>query len=176
MALLFAIGLKPTQVEELMGYSISRVSVLRNNPAFDDLVEQKRGIDEAPLKEPMQVYNQLILENGIKAERKLADKLDDDDETEELSIRELISISRDSADRVGLSKRAIQTNVSVDFAAMLDRAILRSRDVKLIETASNINIETASPFKTETASPLASNSIIETATPLTNVRPFKRRM
>jgi hypothetical protein len=73
-----------------------------------------------------------MLENGLKAERKLADKLDDDDETEELSVRELISISRDSADRVGLSKRSVQTNISVDFAQMLDRAIARTHTVKQI--------------------------------------------
>ena len=56
-----------------------------------------------------------------------------------LSIRELLSISRDAADRIGLSKRSIQTNVNVDWAAALDRAIARSRelprsgDLKLIE-------------------------------------------
>jgi hypothetical protein len=72
----------------------------------------------------------MILDNGLKAERKLADKLDDDDETEEMSVRELISISRDSADRVGLSKRTVQTNISVDFAVSLDRAIARTRTVK----------------------------------------------
>jgi hypothetical protein len=129
MAQLFACGLGTSEVAQIMGYSISRVSVLRHTPAFEDLVDQKRGVDEGVLRDSMQVYNQMILENGIKAERKLADKLDDDDETEELSVRELISISRDAADRVGLSKRAIQTNVSVDFASLLDRAIARSREV-----------------------------------------------
>ena len=66
----------------------------------------------------------------MKAERKLADKLDDDDDNEEMSVRELISIARDAADRVGLSKRSIQTNVNMDFAQMLDRAIKRSEDLR----------------------------------------------
>jgi hypothetical protein len=126
-------GLKPGEVAELTGYSLSRVSLLRSTPAFDDLVDQKRGLDESDLKDGMQAYYQMILDNGLKAERKLADKLDDDDETEEMSVRELISISRDSADRVGLSKRTVQTNISVDFAVSLDRAIARSRVVKQIE-------------------------------------------
>jgi hypothetical protein len=92
----------------------------------------------------MQAYYKMMLENGIKAERKLADKLDDDDETEELSVRELISISRDSADRVGLSKRSVQTNISVDFAQMLDRAIARTHTVKripIIEIAPELKAE-----------------------------------
>jgi hypothetical protein len=130
MAQLFACGLRPKEVAELTGYSLARVSLLRSTPAFDDLVDQKRGLDEGELKDGMQAYYQMILDNGLKAERKLADKLDDDDETEEMSVRELISISRDSADRVGLSKRTVQTNISVDFAVSLDRAIARSRTVK----------------------------------------------
>jgi hypothetical protein len=134
MAQLFAMGLKTHEVAELTGYSLSRVSLLRSNPAFDDLVDQKRGLDESNIKDGMQAYYQMILDNGLKAERKLADKLDDDDETEEMSVRELISISRDSADRVGLSKRTVQTNISVDFAVSLDRAIARSRTVKQIES------------------------------------------
>jgi hypothetical protein len=133
MAQLFACGLRTREVAELTGYSLARVSVLRATPAFGDLVDQKRGLDEEVLKDGMQAYHQMILENGIKAERKIADKLDDDDETEEMSVRELISISRDSADRVGLSKRSVQTNVSVDFAQLLDRAIARTRTVKEIE-------------------------------------------
>jgi hypothetical protein len=130
MAQLFACGLRPKEVAELTGYSLARVSLLRSTPAFDDLVDQKRGLDESDLKDGMQAYYQMILDNGLKAERKLADKLDDDDETEEMSVRELISISRDSADRVGLSKRTVQTNISVDFAVSLDRAIARTRTVK----------------------------------------------
>jgi hypothetical protein len=133
MASLFALGLRTREVAELTGYSLARVSVLRSTPAFGDLVDQKRGIDEEVLRDGMQAYHQMILENGLKAERKIADKLDDDDETEEMSVRELISISRDSADRVGLSKRSVQTNVSIDFAQLLDRAIARTRTVKEIE-------------------------------------------
>jgi hypothetical protein len=73
----------------------------------------------------------------MKAERKLADKLDDDDDNEEMSVRELISIARDAADRVGLSKRSIQTNVNMDFAQLLDRAIARSDQVLRLPSESN---------------------------------------
>lgn len=139
MASYFACGLGTNQVAELTGYSVSRVSLIRSSPAFQDLVEQKRGPHEAGIRDQIQAYNQMILSNGMKAERKVADRLDKDDDVEELSIRELMSISRDAADRVGLSKRSIQTNVSVDFASLLDRAIARTRatlprsaDLKLI--------------------------------------------
>jgi site-specific recombinase XerD len=129
MARLFASGLRVSEVAELTGYSISRVSVFHNNPAFQALIAEKRGIEDQIARDAISAYNQLILENGLKAERKLADKLDDDDESEELSVRELVSIARDAADRVGLSKRSIQTNISLDFASLLDRAIARSSKV-----------------------------------------------
>lgn len=137
MARLFASGLRVRDVAELTGYSVSRVSVFHSSPAFQSLIEEKRKVEDEIAKDQITAYNQLILNNGLKAERKLADKLDDDDEVEELSVRELLSIARDAADRVGLSKRTVQTNVDINFAEMLDRAIKRSElprsgDLKLI--------------------------------------------
>src|SRR5262245_45938150 len=126
MARLFASGLRVSEVASLTGYSISRVSLFHTNPAFQELVAEKRKIEEEEFRDSITQYNALILSNGLKAERKLADKLDDDDENEELSVRELISIARDAADRVGLSKRSINFNVNTDFAAQLDRCIERS--------------------------------------------------
>jgi hypothetical protein len=105
--------------------------------------------------------------NGFKAERKLADKLDDDDESEEMSVRELISIARDAADRVGLSKRAIQTNVSIDFASLLDRAIKRSSmeppsgDLKLVPHIPQQTLDGGPPVAgaaaTENPNPIAAH-------------------
>ena len=136
MARLFASGLRVNEVATLTGYSISRVSLFHTSPAFQELIAEKRKLEEEVYRDAITQYNSLILSNGLKAERKLADKLDDDDENEELSVRELVSIARDAADRVGLSKRSINFNVNADFAAQLDRAIERSLprsgDVKLI--------------------------------------------
>jgi hypothetical protein len=137
MARLFASGLRVKEVAELTGYSVSRVSLFHTSPAFQELIAQKREVEDEIARDEITAYNQLILLNGLKAERKLADKLDDDDENEELSVRELISISRDAADRVGLSKRTVQTNFDINFADLLDRAIKRSElprsgDLKLV--------------------------------------------
>lgn len=138
MARLFATGMRVKEVAEFTGYSISRVSLYHTAPAFQELIAEKRKVVEEVFKDRLSVLNDMILSNGMKAERKLSDKLDDDDESEDMSVRELVSIARDAADRVGLSKRTVQTNVNVDFAAMLDRAIARSSqlprsgDLKLV--------------------------------------------
>lgn len=142
MARLFASGLRVREVAELTGYSVSRVSMFHTSPAFQELIAQKREVEDEIARDEITAYNQLILSNGIKAERKIADKLDDDDEKEDLSVRELISIARDSADRVGLSKRTVQTNYDINFADMLDKAIKRSEmprsgDFKLVADSSS---------------------------------------
>jgi hypothetical protein len=151
MARLFASGLRVGQVAELTGYSVSRVSVHHSSPAFQSLIAEYRHLEIEAHKDAISEYNRLILSNGLKAERKIADKLDDDDEAEELSVRELISIARDAADRVGLSKRTIQTNVDVDFAAVLDRALdrsknVRSGDMKLVEPTTTLEPATTQPL------------------------------
>jgi len=143
MARLFASGLRVNEVAALTGYSVSRVSLFHTSPAFKELIAEKRQVEEEIYRDAITAYNALILSNGLKAERKLADKLDDDDEAEEMSTRELVSISRDAADRVGLSKRSINFNVNADFAAQLDRAIERSvgaADVKLIDHSASENL------------------------------------
>jgi hypothetical protein len=137
MARLFASGLRVTQVAELTGYSVSRVSLFHSSPAFQELIAEKRKVEDEIARDQITAMNALILSNGMKAERKLADKLDDDDDSEEMSVRELISIARDAADRVGLSKRSIQTNVNMDFAQLLDRAIARSDQVLRLPSESN---------------------------------------
>lgn len=145
MARLFASGLRVNEVAELTGYSIARVSVFHSTPSFQELISEKRKVEDQVSRDSIQAYNEMILANGLKAERKLADKLDDDDDSEEMSVRELISISRDAADRVGLSKRTVQANVNLDFASLLDRAIARTQatlprsgDLKLITATDEI--------------------------------------
>lgn len=167
MARLFASGLRVGEVASLTGYSVSRVSLFHSSPAFQDLIAEKRKVEEEVHRDTLTAYNALILSNGLKAERKIADKLDDDDEAEELSVRELVAITRDAADRVGLSKRQVNFNVNTDFAAMLDRAIERStipsKDVKLIQ---------AEPIG-ESLSLLTPNP---QSNPPPNPQPFRRRI
>lgn len=143
MARLFASGLRVGEVAALTGYSVSRVSLFHSSPAFQELIAQKREIEDEVARDEITQYNQLILSNGLKAERKLADKLDDDDESEEMSVRELISIARDAADRVGLSKRTVQTNFNLDFASLLDKAIERSS--KILPRSGDLKLVADSP-------------------------------
>lgn len=127
VARLVAMGLRLSEVAARSGYSQHRVYILNEDPAFQQLVAKYRLDVDTAYKEGTEDYFQLVSSNTLKAERMIADKLDKADEEDEApSIRELISISRDGADRIGYGKRQTNINVNADFADLLDKAIKRS--------------------------------------------------
>lgn len=143
MARLFAAGLRDFEIAELTGYSPQRVMQLRHSRPMDDLVARykREVVDEAYRKEVGGYY-----ENAMKARdiamRQMLDQLEMCDETGEyFPPRTLSAIHADLADRTGYGKRSTQVNVNVDFAAQLDKAIARSREVgavphlKLVESS-----------------------------------------
>lgn len=134
LARMVASGLRMTDIATQSGYSYQRVMTLQKDPSFIELVARYRSrIDEAWGRE-QDAYAELMTANMLKAERMLADKLEDaEDEDTTLPTRELIAISRDAADRMGYGKRQTNLNVNVDFAAKLEAARARSRQSQIIE-------------------------------------------
>lgn len=122
-----AAGLPTNEVAALCGMSNTRVSQLKADPAFKDLVAHYRGLVTAEYVRALDPYLDLATSNMLKAEAMLSDKLDAAlDNNEFLPTRDLISISRDAADRFGYGKRQTNLNVNADFAAMLEAARTRS--------------------------------------------------
>ena len=184
MARLFASGMRVSEVAQQTGYSVSRVSLFHTSPAFQQLIAEKRKVVEEVFADRLTAYNDLILTNGLKAERKIADKLDDDDENEEMSVRELISIARDAADRVGLAKKSVQVNANMDFAAMLDRAIARSGEV-LPRSGDMKLVSSSTPLAPDRGSfgdsPVSGSEFIDAASTVSRLglealKPFRRRI
>lgn len=136
LARYIASGLSISEAAERSGYSYSRAAVLHADPSFQDLVATYRGkVDEAWVAAQDDVQR-LAVSNMLKAERMLADKLDDMDESGETpSIREIVAITADRMDRFGYSKKTTNLNVNLDFAAKLERAIQRT--AKVIDATPN---------------------------------------
>lgn len=137
LARLIASGLRLDEAAARAGYSYNRASILRNDPAFEDLVTKYRArVDEAFVEEQTE-FHQLATSNMLKAERMIAETLDQADENEELlPVRTLISISRDAADRFGYGKKDTRLNINVDFAAKLEATIARStKSPRVIESS-----------------------------------------
>lgn len=177
LAWLCATGMRAEQVAKAAGYSLIRVYTLTSDPAFKQLVAEKRAKVEEHRAEVLDDFEELVHSNMLKAERQIADKLDDaDEENELLPTRELIAISRDAADRLGYGKKATNVNVNIDFAAKLDRAVARSSKVIEHRTSEHVN-----PVLREVAPALASSLVPlgpaprPRATPVEQGQPFKRR-
>ena len=136
IARLRASGLRGFQIAERMGYSSMRVNDLLNSPAMEELVAQYRlKVDEA-FVENVDSFFEIATRNMMAAERHISDHIAELDETGELlPVRTALAISRDAADRFGYGKKSQQTNINVDFAASLEKAIARSGKGSTIEGA-----------------------------------------
>lgn len=127
MARLFAIGFRKSEIAKMAGFSYGRMQTIEASPAFRELVALYRADVQGSWKDTVDSYWELATHNMMMAERMLHERLQDADETGEYpSIRELLSISSDRADRFGYPKTAMNVNLNHDVAAKLDRAIERS--------------------------------------------------
>ena len=127
IARLFAAGLRSSEVIAKTGYSRDRVSVLHQDPSFQELIASyRKKVDEA-FVESIDQYFEVATGNMLTAERMIAQKLElAEDEGDLPSFRDLHAISRDAADRFGYGKKSTNINVNVDFATKLERARQRS--------------------------------------------------
>lgn len=134
LARLVASGLKPSQAATQAGYSYGSLSILQKDPAFKELVSHYRKIVDESFAESQDTFYELATSNMLKAERHLAERIEEKEEAGELlSVREALAISRDAADRFGYGKKTTNVNVNVDFAARLERASRRS--LRVVEAA-----------------------------------------
>lgn len=136
IARLAAMGLRPGEVCAQAGISTTRWVQLKNDPAFQELVSQYRTkVDEGFADAATELYT-AVAANTINAELLVAERLELALEGEaDIPLKTLLAISRDGADRVGLPKQKVSTNtnVNLDFAAMLEAAAKRSGRSNVID-------------------------------------------
>jgi len=134
VARLFASGMRNQEVAEAVGYSQTRISLLRSTPAMVELVERYRADETSAWRKERDEYYHNIHAAGSKAWRQINDQLDAADEADEpLPLQRLLAIADSSADRIGYNKKSTTLNINVDFAARLEQAIARSATIKTIE-------------------------------------------
>ena len=134
VCMLLASGMRVMQVAKVTGYSQARISVLRQSPATQNLIEEYRKDHQRGIVAEAIDLQSLAMENQLKAERQIADRLDDEEEP--VPLKELLAVTtRGMATPFGFTKTAINVNADADFATLLDRAIARSGkgEAKVIE-------------------------------------------
>jgi hypothetical protein len=135
VARLVATGMAYKDVAVRTGYSAARVTQLMDSPAFIELVAHYRAKIDDSYVETFDTYFDYIGRNGVIAERLLNDKLTES-EHDDFSVQQLVAISANAADRTGYPKRHESINLNVDFAAQLDRATKRAKEVKATSDSS----------------------------------------
>lgn len=122
LARMVAAGFRTEEILRLTGYSYTRFHQLSKDPAFCELVAAYRGkVDEAFVRNQDEVQEtaaELILRNL----RQVEEHFDEADESGELiPLKTLVSVGADLMDRFGYSKKVVNRNENVDFAAMMEQ-------------------------------------------------------
>jgi hypothetical protein len=135
-----ASGLPDVTTSALCGISCARISVLKGDPAFKDLVAHYRGVITADHFEALDTVNEYLGSVRTKALAMLEDKIDATAEANEfLPTRDLVSIAELGLDRTGYGKVNKNLNVNVDFAAQLESARRRSAGARTIEASPSLS-------------------------------------
>lgn len=131
IARLFASGLKLAEIAEQTGYGISRLSILRHDPAMAELIARYRDAEDQSWRNQRDEVHATIHRVMAKAYRQVEEHLDEADESgEKLPLKTLIAVAADGADRVGYVKRTVNINANVDFAKKLEEAIRRTKTIE----------------------------------------------
>jgi hypothetical protein len=170
LARLIAAGLRGGELTMRSGYSQARIGTLMQNAAFVELVASYREKVTEAFVEEQEAFIELATSNMITAERMLAEKLEIAEEEGTLpSIRELMSIRSDSADRLGYGKKNMTINAKVDFAATMEAVYERTRKAREIGASTPMIEARVVPASSP---PLAPS---DPAAPKPTAAPFQRR-
>lgn len=140
VARMVAFGYKVVQIMALTGISYSRLSSLKADPAFQELVAQYIDkLTEAEITR-LDEMTETATSNMLRAERQIEDHLDESDESGELlPLKTLLAITSDRADRFGYPKRKeISGNVTIDFAKRIEKAMAASGRGAVIDVKANV--------------------------------------
>ena len=134
LARMVAAGFRTEEILRLSGFSYTRLHQLQHDPAFVELVSQYRGkVDEAYVR-GVDEFWETSTSNMLRAERKIEDRLDEDDDgMEKISLKDLMALTSDRADRFGYSKKIVNRNENLDFAKMMEQVARASGRSNVID-------------------------------------------
>jgi lambda repressor-like predicted transcriptional regulator len=129
IARLIVSGLTLREIAEEVGYSVTRISIIKTSPAMEELVARYRG----DVTESWKRSNDAVYDNILRAEamswRKIVDRLEEDEENNEIPLVTLLKIADSGSDRTGHHRKSTKENININFAANLEAAIQRSAKV-----------------------------------------------
>lgn len=126
VAMLIACGYTFDQIKTLTGYSHTRITTLRGDPAFEALIQTYEGRIDKEIAAKSQDFILTKMDLMVTADRHIKDRLEELDENDELlPLRDAIKISTEMADRVGYGKHSFQHNYNRNYASTLEERVRR---------------------------------------------------
>lgn len=129
LARALASGMTEGEAAAVTGYDNSRISILKSDPAFQELLSFYRADVNAKYVEMHEILAGMSKDAALLLREKLEDEPDD------LSVNQLLEITKMGADRTGHgpSSTSTQVNVHVNMADRLEAARQRIAKAKVIE-------------------------------------------
>ena len=124
LARLCATGMRTEEILRITGYSYQRLSSMRMDPAFQQLIAEYRGKVTEAFVESQDEFYETATSNMLRMERQVEEHLDKADEDGDLiPLQTLFKGIGDRADRFGYSKKTINTNINYDFAKRMEQTM-----------------------------------------------------
>lgn len=131
LARCLASGMAEADAAITCGYVGSRVSILKADPAFQELLAFYRQQVDGKYLDMHGVLAGLSLDAAMELRERL--EIDIESEAKKISVTQLMELTKLGADRTGFGPQSSQLNVNVDFADRLkaarERVAARKQDV-----------------------------------------------
>lgn len=128
LARLLAAGLKDGEAAAILGYDPSRVSILKADPAFQQLLRHYTEMRDAEFAD----MHRRMADLGIEAIEELRERVAEN--PEDVSSALLLEIATKTADRTGYGPvSSTNVNVNLNLAARLEKARKRVTEAKVID-------------------------------------------
>jgi hypothetical protein len=126
LARLVASGMEQDKAALVVGYEPARVSILKRDPMFQELVEFYRSQESKTVRD----LGEKLAGIASDALDEIADRLEDEEERKKISLTNLMKLGEMGADRTGFGPSSTQTNVNihVGLADRLAAARKRARE------------------------------------------------
>lgn len=139
IARLLAAGLTNREVAYRLGYTETRISVLKADPSIAELIRSYAAEVHASWRDQVDTIHEDAMASIKIGNRLVRENLEALDEKggADLSLSEVSKISTivaDRMDRFGYGKHQTNTNVNVNFASKLEAAISKAQAVTLSRT------------------------------------------
>ena len=129
LARCLASGMEDADAAITCGYVASRVSILKADPAFQELLAFYRQDVNSKYLDMHGVLAGLSLDAAMELRERLEADAQADEKT--LSVTSLIELTKLGADRTGFGPQSSQVNVNIDLAGRLEAARKRVQQRRL---------------------------------------------